>query len=722
MTRPKRVRAPNGNSFATLSTDGEGPTQPSPTQEVALEQPELDTTDGPVMLMEEEELSDLKPLTLTPTAQGNSLTQSSLLSFVQTRLRAPDLSRPIAPKQNSKPNPQAERPAGRPQPPPSQRLQHIDAALKFTLQEESTKQQSFHGRVKRRRTEEDDGEHECLSTATVGPIHPYSWEPSQHLPLRYEHDGDEEEDDSMYVTEDSGDDRPSKPNHNFLRPPEWTPVLEPMLPTKPRPRKRFLHPAVPKQPLEGRVNPFARFAPTTQIEGATLPSVSPYVVTPQEGFPPLNMTPVETFKFCMAASIERMKKIEGNTLASYIASNGRITAPIDLARRKVLMTMSVKAIVKDPNADHHITPMEVNVNKPEGGTYQHKVIQPWIISNLSSAALTTLESNRFWSQKEITIGILGRPSSIPIPLYCLTLWETTFLDADKAAGTKMSTQVRTVLKGNKDFCVFIKTFDDLWPMHMGPDQFLQFIIDMAQARPLLIEHNRSPMVIFLVDIESPTSDAEEWDKVRQGLRHMDWTGVHCATVKPRIHDFHCGFCKGLDHPTPQCPLPHLRIHSNTIDADQNDGPHSLQSRRGAANDDEKVNPFGGPTIQNTKSAKQSRQAETSRFSNSRDSAHIDTPRPPPFLHNAYAPFAPYQPFPHPPARRNTDRDGGANQSCTSTTQGRGRSGCQDNASQHQDWQTPQWPPYPQHHPQYLMQPPVQPPHHPQYYGSDQQYY
>ncbi|TEB25678.1 hypothetical protein FA13DRAFT_1796202 [Coprinellus micaceus] len=696
--RPRKAKAANHNPFSVLPTEDDDMSLTSTGRESTLRPASMEPQQPPTQHSEgEDEPSDLKPLTSTPCALNAPLVQTTMSAFVQPRPRPPDQRRPTAAM------PSLHTPATsiklRGQPPasqPSQRLQHIEQALTQAPKEREINPDDGRPRGKKRRMGEDEGDM-TEPTGTPEPLAaPLAWNPREPSPLRFH---DDESDEDMY-TDESGDDQAPLPKveREVTAQINRTFSFTQESPTKLPPTKRTALPGAIVPPVRERVNPFARFQPRTA------PPPSLYVDPPPEGFKLPNTSIVEIFKYCTPASLDRAKTIVGRKSVVWILNDGCVTTPLDFARRIALIAMSVKGAIEDPTADPIVTPMEVDVNKPDGsGKYQHKIIQPYTVSGLTNAAFDRPGSRVYWSRQEITIGVF--PDPIPISAYVLTLTNTTFLTADKAAEDKMTAQVQTVLCGNADFVSFVEIYNDRKPAYMGNKEFVEYTVRTAHARSLMIEQGGAPLVIFPIEIASPTDDAVEWDRVCQGLRHLDWTGVHCALVKACIFDYHCGNCKALDHPTPQCPLHAFGLYPNIIDEPVD--PMMGAPNPGQPGDEGRINPFSTMAQQTGRSGTQKppKHADHSRPTGPRNGTHNGTPRPPPgpIAQHPHYPYHPYPPQAHQHHRHNERYDTYA------VPQGRSHSGRQEPNP---------WPAYPAYHPPhapYATAPPTHPTYHPSNY-------
>ncbi|KAF6755871.1 hypothetical protein DFP72DRAFT_303654 [Ephemerocybe angulata] len=690
MTKSKKHGAARRNKFAALASDEETPT-PSPAAPEQASQEAVAGSQAPPSMHEEDdaEVAAAAPPAAAPTVTNAPKVQTNLSGFVKPRprkvqpLRAPRTPADLA-KAAASPAPPAQ---------PNLRLQFIENALKANQADDGADDgfEEVKAKGKRRRNDDDDEEEGRARPAPPASSQDQEWD------IQDPEDLEEEEDyDDMY-TDESGDDCPPQVKRRAPTPADWTLDDSIDAPAHGSPSiKRGLYPGAIKQP-KGRVNPFARLQPSqTPAPRNDAGSRIQWAAAPPGGFVLPNIGIVELFKRTTQASKARLDKIKGDKVYILILGDGRIVTAKDFARRIAFLAMAVKSIINDPHADPTITITEVDINLPNGGgTVQHKPPQMYAASNIALPGLKKLSDGVHWSSKEISICVF--PQDIPIPTYCLTLTETTFLKADKAAEDKMTEQVRAVLTDSKDFAAFVRAFDDRRPSYMGHKGFLQYTIDSAKALPLMIEQNGSPLVIFRVHITSPTNDAEEWEKVCQGLRTIDWTGHHCAMVVARTHDYHCGFCKALDHPTPQCPLPGLGIHPNTLD----DPVDAAQPSRG---DDERVNPFDGqapmPSTRGGNQSKRagSRQPDNARPPNSRGNGHHGTPRPPPHVYGPAYQYPQYQPAP-----RFGDASEGAGPSHRAPPNpGRGRGGRRGgHAAGHMpEWQmAQQWNNYPAYHSQ-----------------------
>ncbi|KAF6751801.1 hypothetical protein DFP72DRAFT_1070841 [Ephemerocybe angulata] len=131
------------------------------------------------------------------------------------------------------------------------------------------------------------------------------------------------------------------------------------------------------------------------------------------------------------------------------------------------------------------------------------------------------------------------------------------------AEKKVADHAREVLSREGRFIAFCKTRQDALPPTVRGDSGAQYVLDSIHAHAFRITEGTKTPTVYRIDFVCPTANNTEWDKLHRGVRGIVWEGTH-GHAQPMKQDIHCGYWKGLDHPTVDCPLKKEGGYENTI--------------------------------------------------------------------------------------------------------------------------------------------------------------
>ncbi|KAF6760769.1 hypothetical protein DFP72DRAFT_55358 [Ephemerocybe angulata] len=294
-----------------------------------------------------------------------------------------------------------------------------------------------------------------------------------------------------------------------------------------------------------------------------------FVEEPVGGFTrPNGTTEVELRRFSTATSRNIFDRATGDVkLWCIICDDPPITASADFVVRVPLLTDLSRRVTNDPDFDPTISCTTLE----DPHLYKHKMPQPYCFSGAGMTSLharALMRNSGVWSCKKISVIFFEIPSPTPSLLTVLRDVPIALKNIDdkaerERAEKKVAEHAREVLSREDRFIAFCRTRQDALPPTVRGDPGVTYVLDHIRAHAFRITEDGKTITVYRIDFACPTSLNIEWDKLHRGLRGVTWEGTH-GHAKPMRQDIHCGYCKGLDHPTSDCPLKRQGVYENTI--------------------------------------------------------------------------------------------------------------------------------------------------------------